>query len=290
MPIPFPYTLYNEIDPFACNWLRNLIKHKHLPPGIVNPTPIQDLNHVTSKTAHCFCGIGGWPLALKLAGWPPSRPVWTGSCPCQPFSVAGKQLGTEDPRHLWPAFFNLITKSKPDTIFGEQVAGKAGRLWLSGIRLDLESLGYAFGAADLTAAGVGAPHIRQRLYWVASKTWNPANPKPIPLDPARMADVPLPRLEGRRSEPPRRSSIGGQTTRLEYPAGDGRLQRGAKSSWRGAVPRCGQDGKWRAVEPGIFPLSHGVSNRVGKLRGAGNAIIVPLAVEFVKAFLDTEKD
>ncbi|MEO0966031.1 MAG: DNA cytosine methyltransferase [Planctomycetota bacterium] len=116
---------------------------------------------------HFFAGIGGWELALRWAGWPDDRPVWTGSCPCQPFSSAGKQRGTADERHLWPAFRELIAECRPPTIFGEQVASKAGREWLAGVRADLEALGYAVGAADLCAAGIGAPHIRQRLFWVA---------------------------------------------------------------------------------------------------------------------------
>ena len=116
---------------------------------------------------HFFAGIGGWPLALEIAGWPVDASVWTGSCPCQPFSAAGKRKGVEDARHLWPEFRRLIDECKPTTIFGEQVASKDGRDWLATVRTDLEALGYAVGAADLCAAGVGAPHIRQRLYWVA---------------------------------------------------------------------------------------------------------------------------
>ncbi len=98
---------------------------------------------------------------------PEDRLVWTGSCPCQPFSCAGKQKGTQDERHLWPEFRRLITECHPPIIFGEQVASKLGREWLAGVRADLEALGYAVGAADLCAAGATAPHLRQRLYWVA---------------------------------------------------------------------------------------------------------------------------
>src|SRR5262249_32123158 len=118
-------------------------------------------------TSHFFAGIGGWPCALRLAGWPDERPVWTGSCPCQPFSAAGERAGADDPRHLWPVWRALIPASQPATIFGEQVASHLGRDWLAAVRTDLEAMGYAVGAADLCAAGVGAPHIRQRLFWVA---------------------------------------------------------------------------------------------------------------------------
>jgi len=162
--------LYNEIDPYAAQWLRNLIDAGEIPPGDVNETPIEELNAddlVRYTQCHFFAGIGGWSLALRLAGWPDDEPVWTGSCPCQPFSVAGKGLGEDDPRHLWPAFRKLIAKCRPNVVFGEQVAGAAGLRWLSGVQADVEEDSYRLGFAELCAAGVGAPHIRQRLFWAA---------------------------------------------------------------------------------------------------------------------------
>ena len=161
---------YNEFDPDAARWLRNLMADGQISQGAVDERSIKavvgaDLAGV--RRAHFFAGIGGWDLALRLAGWPDEREVWTGSCPCQPFSVAGKRGGTGDERHLWPDFVRLIRECRPGTVFGEQVDSKDGRLWLDGVCADLESAGYAVGAASLNAAGLGAPHIRQRLYWVA---------------------------------------------------------------------------------------------------------------------------
>ena len=161
---------YNEFDPNAAAWLRQLIAEGLIPPGEVDQRSIIDVkpHELTGYTQqHFFCGIGGWPLALRLAGWPDTRPVRTGSCPCQPFSQAGQQRGEADERHVWPFFRDLTTFGEPTVTFGEQVASRLGREWLSGIRADLEGLGYAVGAADLCAAGQCAPHIRQRLYWVA---------------------------------------------------------------------------------------------------------------------------
>jgi DNA (cytosine-5)-methyltransferase 1 len=161
---------YNEIDPFAAAWLRNLIAAGHIAAGDVDERSIVDVHPDDLRgyvQCHFFAGIGGWSYALRIAGWPDDRPVWTGSCPCQPFSAAGKQKGKADERHLWPEFRRLIAECNPATVFGEQVASKLGRDWLAGVRSDLEALGYAVGAADLCAAGVGAPHIRQRLWWVA---------------------------------------------------------------------------------------------------------------------------
>src|SRR5271168_3827885 len=118
---------YNEIDPFAAQWLRNLISANLIGNGHVDERSIEDVkpSELSGYTqCHFFAGIGGWSYALRLAGWPDDRPVWTGSCPCQPFSAAGKGAGFADERHLWPAFFHLIRECRPGTVFGEQVASK----------------------------------------------------------------------------------------------------------------------------------------------------------------------
>jgi DNA (cytosine-5)-methyltransferase 1 len=166
---------YNDIDKHACAWLQALIESKLIPAGTVDSRSVMEIepDELAEYTqCHFFAGIGGWAYALQLAGWPEDRPVWTGSCPCQPFSAAGKQRGTDDERHLWPVFAKLIAECKPATVFGEQVASKAGREWLSGVFADLEGMGYAAAGADICAASVGAPHIRQRLWWVADTERN----------------------------------------------------------------------------------------------------------------------
>jgi hypothetical protein len=139
---------YNEIDPYAAQWLRNLIAEGLIAKGDVDERSIKDVrgSDLAGYTqCHFFAGIGGWSYALRLAGWPDSEPVWTGSCPCQPLSSAGQRKGHADERHLWPAFHALIAERRPATVFGEQVASKDGREWLAGVRADLEALGYASG-------------------------------------------------------------------------------------------------------------------------------------------------
>ena len=161
---------YNEIDPYAAAWLRNLIAAGRIAAGDVDERSIREVKPDDIKAytqCHFFAGIGVWSAALRLAGWADDRPVWTGSCPCQPFSAAGKGGGFDDERHLWPDLFRLIAECKPGVVFGEQVASKDGLAWLDLVQADLEGADYASGALDLCAAGVGAPHIRQRLYWVA---------------------------------------------------------------------------------------------------------------------------
>ncbi|VEC04811.1 DNA (cytosine-5-)-methyltransferase [Klebsiella pneumoniae] len=162
---------YNEIDPFAAQWLRNLIATGHIAPGEVDERSIEDVTPDDLRgftQCHFFAGIGVWSHSLRLAGWPDNKPVWTGSCPCQPFSTAGKGDGFADERHLWPAFNHLISECSPQHVFGEQVAAGGANAWFDLVQADLEGLGYAFGLVPFTSAGIGAPHIRERAYWVAN--------------------------------------------------------------------------------------------------------------------------
>ena len=162
---------YNEIDPFAAEWLRQLMVKGMIPKGEVDERSIEDIQPRDLDgfdQCHFFAGIGVWAYALARAGWG-DRPVWTGSCPCQPFSTAGKGLGFADERHLWPAFRWLIKQQGPDIVLGEQVAAKAGELWLDHVSHELEAEGFSVGSVVFPACGVGAPHLRQRQYWCASK-------------------------------------------------------------------------------------------------------------------------
>lgn len=165
---------YNEFDPYAAEWLRNLIKRGLIADGDVDDRSIQDVAAADLHgyaQCHFFAGIGGWSYALRLAGWPDDREVWTGSCPCQPYSVAsvghGGAKGQDDERHLWPDFFRLIRDCRPAAVFGEQVKSAIGWGWLDEVCSDLEGEGYACGAAVLRAIAYGARHERPRLYWVA---------------------------------------------------------------------------------------------------------------------------
>lgn len=162
---------YNEIDPYAAQWLRNLINAGHIAPGIVDERSIEDVYPSDLRgftQCHFFAGIGVWSHALRSAGWSDDRPVWTGSCPCQPFSAAGQGAGFDDQRHLWPHFHHLIKECGPAIVLGEQVASKDADPWIDLVCDDMEAMGYSFGAVPFPSAGVGAPHIRDRLYWVAN--------------------------------------------------------------------------------------------------------------------------
>ena len=161
---------YNEIDKDAAAWLRELIAEGHIAPGIVDERSIEDVrpDELTGFTqCHFFAGVGIWSLALRASGIPDDYSIWTGSCPCQPFSSAGKGDGFDDERHLWPAFHYLISQRRPTAILGEQVASKDAEPWIDLVHTDMEAMGYAFGAIPFPTAGIGGPHIRDRLYWGA---------------------------------------------------------------------------------------------------------------------------
>jgi DNA (cytosine-5)-methyltransferase 1 len=161
---------YNEIDQYCAEWIRRLMAAGLVPAGEVDTRSIKEVtaDDVRSFTqCHFFAGLGGWAFACRLAGWPDDRALWTGSCPCQPFSSAGKRKGAADPRHLWPDFYRLIRGGRPARIVGEQVAGAPGYAWLDGVQADLEAEDYPCRAVDIPACSVNAPHIRNRLYWLA---------------------------------------------------------------------------------------------------------------------------
>lgn len=339
-----PSAYYNEIDPFAAQWLRNLIAAGHIAPGEVDERSIEDVTPDDLRgftQCHFFAGIGVWSHSLRLAGWPDDRPVWTGSCPCQPFSPAGKGDGFADERHLWPQFFHLISERRPQHVFGEQVAAGNANAWFDLVQADLEGVGYAFGLVPFTSAGIGAPHIRERAYWVANandrnraafETIRPGRATAITgggndrLADAGREHKGSARNKERAGESCRAGEDGGlgnaNVTRLErYGGNDSAAGREGTTGpvaapgvhlralevngfWRDADWLLCRDGKWRPVEPGTFPLVDGAaarlgrvepgvarvasSNRVGRLKGYGNAINAQAAAAFIRAYMGVQ--
>ena len=310
---------YNEHDPYCAEWLRRLVLNGHLAPGDVDERDIRDIRPDDLKgyrQCHFFAGIGVWSHALRRAGWPDERPIWTGSCPCQPFSAAGARAGFADERHLWPAFNHLISQCGPATVVGEQVENAGD--WLDLVSADLEAQGYAFGAAFLPAAGFGGAHIRSRNYWMAH-IFGHGRPKSRHGDnrghdgPQLDADVCDGRLaddafSGWQRQGGSRSAQDFGTAELCGTGGladdDERRERsGAARGWgqgpshdcaagRPHAPLLGRepvdwlfcrDGRWRPVEPCTFPLVDAAPARVGRLRAYGNALDAETATQFCAA-------
>jgi len=311
---------YNENDKHAAAWLRELIKRRLIADGVVDERSIEDVapNDVKGFTqCHFFAGIGGWSYALRLAGWDDKRPVWTGSCPCQPFSEAGAGNGFADQRHLWPHWFHRIKECQPAIVFGEQVASRLAERWLDLVSDDLETMDYAVGAVAFPSASIGAPHIRDRTYWVAdsgrtglqgrlqgrahqkreveyghtgcdSATGGLANAsshrRTGQSKSATAQEGCTPRPDGGRQLPHRPERCTVSTEQQSTLLGDtGTNSHPTDGFWRDADWLFCRDGKWRPVEPSLEPLVNGVSARVVRLRGYGNAINPQQAAVFIMA-------
>ncbi len=304
---------YNEFDPYAAAMLRNLITAGHIADGVVDTRSIEDVRPsdlVGFTQCHFFAGVGVWSYALRAAGWPDDRPVWTGSCPCQPFSAAGEGLAFADERHLWPAFGHLIQERRPSVVLGEQVASKAVDAWIDLVHADLERMGYAFGSVPFPAAGVGAPHIRDRNYWVghagsAGLGQRERNAR-VPSRPAGSDQGQTAFGAGSGLGDCGELGIGGLGNPTSIGRGEGRLHASegidANGIWSAsraghAGPTNGfwcdvdwigcRDGKWRPVEPGTFPLAHGAAARVGRLRAYGNAVNASAATAWIEVVMES---
>ncbi len=244
---------YNEFDPAAAAGIKQLIE---LPRGEVDTRSILDVKAADLKgfnQCHFFAGIGGWSLALQIACWPETKPVWTGSPPCQPYSMNGKKKGKSDERDLWPTWFSLIRKCRPTIIFGEQVAESISHGWLDRLHLDLEKEKYAIGSAVLPACSVNAPHKRNRVFFVAYSE------------------------SGRRSRERISSKKELQTV------GDKKVY---PEAWQDTELVLCRDRKYRKIPPnksGVHLLANGFPLSVALLRTSGNAIVPEIASRFIKS-------
>ena len=294
---------YNDLNEDAAAVLAAQIEDGVIAPGIVDTRSIKDVHPNDLKgftQCHFFAGGGLWSVAARLAGWPDDRPLWTGSCPCQPFSQAGRRAGTDDPRHLWPDFHRLISARRPSVVMGEQVAGKAGRDWFHRVRADLAESTYAGRAVDIPACAVDSPQQRNRLYWIAmadsaGQRWDASSqagihrreegggpwdgePQRLPGADGAVADLHRGGRDGRQ-EAPERGSF--ERVAVERPA----LRNGswwADGEWIGC-----HDGKIRRSKPGLPLLVDGLPGRVGLWSIAGNAISPVLATEVIASFIET---
>lgn len=294
---------YNEFDKYAAQWLRNLIAAGHIAPGDVDERDIRDVKpyEIAKYTQHhFFAGVGVWSYALRAAGWSDSERICTASCPCQPFSAAGAGAGFADERHLWPDLFHLITQLRPAKILGEQVASKDANPWLDLVQTDLETVGYAFGAVAFPSAGVGAPHIRDRAYWVAntdhagSQRWGERGHggRECVIGAGGVVGGLADAIKKQRGwQPDSELLANGQApgwqqsdSKFESNYQADRLPTPGPTNgfWRASDWVACTDDKWRPVEPGTQPLANGIAARVGRLRAYGNAINAEAARIFIE--------
>jgi DNA (cytosine-5)-methyltransferase 1 len=285
---------YNENNPRAAAMLRQLIKDGVIARGLVDDRSIEEVTPddlIGFSQHHFFAGIGGWSIALRLAGWPDDKQVWTGSCPCQPFSTAGKQKGKSDDRHLWPIWFKLISQCRPGFVFGEQVSSAITHGWWDEVATDLEAEGYACGAAVLPACSVGAPHRRDRLWFVGHAQHDGRDGATVGgSDPTAICD----NAQGQDGtvEPAGTGAID-DVANPQVIRSDGRNRYWHRCPWgqgQGEVRAndcIGQlecpDGKTRIIEPSIRLLADGLPTHRPVLHALGNAIVPHVAAQFIKA-------
>ena len=315
---------YNEFDPKAAAWLRQLIKNGLIAPGEVDERSIIDVEASDLrgfKQHHFFAGIGVWSYALRNAGWSDNRPVCTASLPCQPFSAAGNQKGKDDERHLLPHFLELVNQCKFDIIFGEQVKGAIRHGWLDDLQTLMEREDYAMGHCILGAHSINAAHQRQRVFWLAHSISarherglpGGANKKRQNLHGYSGCDSTASGLGDTEhdghfaSEKPRshEASIFDSEKESNSASEFKRTSTSTSisSTTSGVEWLYCRDNKYRPTKPCIKPLVNGLARgvvyrggaidanatsyaRATRLKGYGNAINADVAREFISAYMD----
>lgn len=250
-----------------------------------------------------FSGIGGFDLAAKQAGYTNifqvEKDPWclkilkknfpdvrryqditqfdgkpyenkidllTGGFPCQPFSLAGKRRGMQDNRYLWPEMLRVIGEIKPSIVIGENVAGIVS-LALDQVLIDLENIGYTTETFVIPAGAINAPHRRDRVWIIAyTKTFQNIYARRIATFKNQtkskntknvvLSDTLSPRLS--QCQP---STIGGKKRRH--------------------VRRAYAGGNYWESKPGVGRVADGISNRLDRIKGLGNAIVPQLTIELI---------
>ena len=243
-----------------------------------------------------FCERDEWCQKILHKHWPevhcygdihdigkdaPSVDVLAGGFPCQPVSVAGRQLGKDDPRWLWPEFWRLIRILRPRVALLENVPGLF-RHGFGGIISDLAASGYDAEWDCIPAAAVGAPHRRDRVFIIATRCGGVADPDRTARGQSRRASETL--LESGAVERSRRR--GSVLSPVADPTSGGQPRPGepihtgdsAASSEGETVESFngGVSGIW-PIEPAVGRVANGIPRRVDRLRGLGNAVVPQVA-------------
>jgi DNA (cytosine-5)-methyltransferase 1 len=162
--------LYSEHNPYRAAVLRERIEDGLLPPGVVDERDIEtipDQDFLGYTQVHLFAGIGGFPLGMRRAGFPEHIRIVDGGFPCQDISNAGKRAGITGARSgLWREMVRCIRVVRPHLVFVENVAALLGR-GMGVVLGDLAEIGYDAEGDCISAADVGAPHLRRRIWIVA---------------------------------------------------------------------------------------------------------------------------
>ena len=262
---------YVEIEAFA---IANLVNK--MEDGIIPPAPIY--TDLKTFPSHLFRG--------KVS-------ILTGGYPCQPFSAAGKRLGADDPRHLWPHIRRHIEAIRPHRVFFENVEGHIS-LGLSTVISDLEEDGYRSAWGIFSAREVGAPHQRKRVYIMADshrirRNWwklpDTASQRPVEIEAQQRPEQPFVRSKvegcgGDSGEDELANSIGARSE-----VGLSGQKRSNKERDTRIIDHCNSQQSWRQgqvfwpPEPRLGRVVDGCADRVDRIRLLGNGVVPATAAK-----------
>ena len=255
-----------------------------------------------------FCDIEKYPRQVLQKHWPhvkqyedikelnyerlkadgiDSIDIITGGYPCQPFSIAGRQKGEQDSRHLWPEYFRLVKELRPTWVIGENVSGHI-KLGLDTVISDLESEDYAVRPFSISASSIGANHQRERIWILAH---------------SRRSQWPRAELRGENENETRKENANqfersSSTSEVDVAnTNNERLQR----QWQSRnqfTPRfnssreSSEEGQrtvgqgWWESEPNMGRVAHGIPKRVDRLKSLGNSLVPQIPYYIGKTILE----
>ena len=292
-----------------------------------------------------FCDIEEYPRQVLQKHWPHvkqyedikelnyerlkadginSIDIITGGYPCQPFSVAGRKKGEEDPRHLWPEYFRLVKELRPTWVIGENVSGHI-KLGLDTVITDLESEDYAVRPFSISASSIGANHQRERVWIVGysehngsltnkvkrSNNENDAGGKKREdstlqsertggsrngsnVENSRRSQWPWAELRGENENETRKEnanqferSSSTSKSNVANTNGEGSQRYGSEYQLR----KSQEEGKtswsrWWESEPDVGRVAHGVPKRVDRLKSLGNSLVPQIPYYIGKVILE----
>ena len=249
--------------------------------------------------------------------------IITGGYPCQPFSVAGRKKGEEDPRHLWPEYFRLIKELRPSWVIGENVSGHI-KLGLDTVLENLESEGYSARTFSISASSVGAKHQRERIWIVANARQHGGRIEPTGNSEGigrgsletteRSADtdtisrsskgeetlansVELGLEKHGHSETTESIKRGETMADTNIEGRQGGIHRRQNKEWesqqrhfgRNSAAHGQQGQNWWDIEPELGRVAHGIPNRVDRLKGLGNSLVPQIPYFIAQSILQVEE-
>jgi DNA (cytosine-5)-methyltransferase 1 len=255
-----------------------------------------------------FCDIEKYPRQVLQKHWPhvkqyedikelnyerlkadgiDSIDIITGGYPCQPFSIAGRKKGEEDPRHLWPEYFRLVKELRPTWVIGENVSGHI-KLGLDTVIEDLESEDYAVRPFSISASSIGANHQRERIWILAH---------------SRRSQWPRAEQRGENENETRQENANqfersSSTSEVDVAnTNDERLQRQWQSrnqftSRFNSSRESSEEGQgtvgqgWWESEPNMGRVAHGIPKRVDRLKSLGNSLVPQIPYYIGKTILE----